>query len=291
MNRVLVFAYWDKDGLIDDYVLYYLNKAKSVADKIIFSADCDIKENELPKLENLVTHIINGRHGEYDFGSYKRGYLYAKENGLLDNADELIICNDSCFGPFYDFEYYFDKIDRTKCDFWGMNHNKQFQNHIGSFFLVFGKKVFESEAFNDFVNGIKKQPNKQEVVLAYETAITQYLFNNGFKYDYCYPYPGSFRIYNTIFKEINNRHYPFFKKSMLVNQFDFIVKWAVKNMQKQIKSDYPFEFIIKYYERINASTPFKIRFRNFLKMWVPYFIIIPRARDRVYILNKWYEWR
>lgn len=291
MKRTIVFAYWDKDGIIDEYVLYYLEKLKQVSDDIIFSADCDIAETELEKL-NTVTHLIlNGRHGEYDFGSYKRGFLYAKENGLLDDAEELIFCNDSCFGPFYDFENYFNKIDRTKCDFWGMNYNKQFQKHIGSFFLVFSKKVFESEAFISFINNIKRQERKEDVVLAYETAITQYLYQNGFKYDYCYQYPSSFRIYNTIFKEIEKRQYPFFKKSMLVNQFDFIIDWAIKNIQKDIKSDYPFEYIKKYYYRINKDTPFKIKFKNFLKIWIPYFIIFPRVKDRIYLFNKWYEFR
>lgn len=291
MNRVMIFAYWDKDGVIDDYVLHYLKKAKSVADKIIFSADCDIKPEELPKLENIVTHTINGRHGEYDFGSYKRGYLYAKENGFFDNADELIFCNDSCFGPFYDFENYFNKIDRTKCDYWGMNFNKQFDNHLGSYFIVFGKNVFLSDVFSDFINNIKHQENKQDVVMEYEIVITEYLHKHGFNYDYCYKFPGSFRIYNTIFKEIEKRQYPFFKKSMLVNQFGFIVKWAVNNMRKDIKSDYPFEDIIKYYERINKDTPFKVKFKNFLKMWIPYFIIIPRVKDRIYLFNRWIEWR
>ncbi|MCR4881802.1 MAG: hypothetical protein K6A44_07620 [bacterium] len=291
MNRVMIFAYWDKDGVIDDYVLYYLNKAKAIADHIIFSADCEIQSTELPKLDKIVTHTINGRHGEYDFGSYKRGFLYAKENGLLDNADELIFCNDSCFGPFYDFENYFDKIDRTKCDFWGMNFNKQFDNHLGSYFIVFGNKVFTSGAFNDFVNNIKHQADKHNVVLEYEIKMTEYLHKNGFAYSYCYGYPGSFRIYNTIFKEIEKRQYPFFKKSMLVNQFDFIVNWAVNRMKKQIHSEYPFECIKKYYKRINEKTPFKTRLINFLKMWVPYFIILPRVRNRMYLFNRWYEWK
>ena len=78
---------------------------------------------------------------------------------------------------------------------------------------------------------------------------------------------------------------------MLVNQFGFIVKWAVNNMRKDIKSDYPFEDIIKYYERINKDTPFKVKFKNFLKMWIPYFIIIPRVKDRIYLFNRWIEWR
>ena len=289
MKRVAIFAYWDREGIIEDYVLYYLQKIKLIADCIIFSADCQIQQNELSKIDTIVTHIINGRHGEYDFGSYKRGFLYAKENGLLNDADELIFSNDSCFGPFYDFDNYFNKIDRTKCDFWGMNYNKQFQKHIGSFFLVFSKKVFESESFILFINGIKKQERKEDVVLAYETTITQYLYQNGFKYDYYYPYPSSFRIYNTIFKEIESRKYPFLKKSMLVNQFSFIVNWAVNNMKHQINSEYPFEFIKQYYKRVNKNANFQTKLINFMKMWISYFVIIPRTKDRFYILNRWYE--
>ena len=63
MKRTVVFAYWDKDITIDEYVLYYLNKLNQISDNIVFSSDCDIVESELEKIIQYTTHIINGRLG------------------------------------------------------------------------------------------------------------------------------------------------------------------------------------------------------------------------------------
>lgn len=86
MKRTAVFAHYDKNNLIQDYVVYYLSELKKYAEKIIFVSDSDVLPEELKKIEGIVEQSIIGRHGEYDFGSYKRGFLYAKENNLLTPA-------------------------------------------------------------------------------------------------------------------------------------------------------------------------------------------------------------
>ena len=99
MKILAVFAGYDKDNIIDDYVVYYIKELKKIAD-IIYVSDCNMLDNELNKISEHCIHLINGHHGEYDFGSYKRGYLYAKENNILQNYNKIIFCNDSCYGPF-----------------------------------------------------------------------------------------------------------------------------------------------------------------------------------------------
>ena len=110
MNRLAIFAGYDKDGIIDDYVIYYIKELKKIAD-IIYVSDCDIIESELEKISPYCIHMINGRHREYDFGSYKRGYLYARDNNLLNNYHYLIFCNDSMYGPFFEFEPIFEEME------------------------------------------------------------------------------------------------------------------------------------------------------------------------------------
>lgn len=45
-RRIVVFAAFDKDGIVHNYVLTYLKKLKAVADKIIFIADNEASETE-----------------------------------------------------------------------------------------------------------------------------------------------------------------------------------------------------------------------------------------------------
>lgn len=83
-NNTAIFAHYDKDCIIDDYVLFYLKELKNVADRIIFVSDCELDEEQISKLKGIVDYTLAQKHGEYDFGSYKRGIQLAMENGLYE---------------------------------------------------------------------------------------------------------------------------------------------------------------------------------------------------------------
>lgn len=74
-KRTAIFAHFDKHNLIDDYVIIYLEKLKEVVDDIIFVSDCNLETKEIKKIEHLILNNICQKHGEYDFGSYKRGFF------------------------------------------------------------------------------------------------------------------------------------------------------------------------------------------------------------------------
>ena len=120
-KRLVIFAGYDKDNMIDDYVIYYIKELKKIAD-IIYVSDCNMLENELSKISQYCIHIINGRHGEYDFGSYKRGYFYAKEKNILKDYDYLMFINDSVYGPFFDLKEIVEKMENKNYDAWSMFH-------------------------------------------------------------------------------------------------------------------------------------------------------------------------
>ena len=79
MRRAAVFAHYDKDNIIDDYVIYYLKALKELAHEIVFVSCKNLSDTEKSKLGGIADFIIAENHDEYDFGSYKRGYLYLKD--------------------------------------------------------------------------------------------------------------------------------------------------------------------------------------------------------------------
>ena len=178
--RVAVFATFDKDGIVHDYVLSYLKKLKSIADKIVFVADNETSESERQKLNGLADAAVFKPHGEYDFGSYKRGVAFAKQNGFLNSADELILCNDSCFSVGV-FNAAFDKMTADPCDFWGMCESVEQCRHLQSFFLVFKRSVFDSAVFDGFFNAVRKQSGFSAVVQTYEIPLLKAFETAGFK--------------------------------------------------------------------------------------------------------------
>ncbi len=264
MNRLCIFAHWDRDNIIDDYVVYYLNALKDVCNQIIFVSDCDLEQNEIDKINNIVDYCIAEKHGEYDFGSYKRGYFFALDKELI--FDELILVNDSVYGPFYPLKPIFEKMQKQRCDFWGMTANRYgiadvdtllciklvVQSHIQSYFLVFRKTVLNSNIFYDFMKSIKKENSKNEIIKKYEIGLSQILYKSNFK---SATYIKKYKFVNnsTIFKWdklIKNDKYPFIKTSLVKNGSEFFGE--LKGWDKLIreKSDYPIEMIEKNSQRL-----------------------------------------
>lgn len=182
MKRVAIFASYSKNNIIPEYVIYYLRGLKKVASDIIFIADNEVQSGEEEKLKDLVIYSKCERHGCYDFGSYRRGFEWAETNGLLDDADELIFCNDSCYGPVFPFEKIFAEMEKKECDFWGMVESMEVKRHLQSYFLVFKKAVFESDVFKAFINSFEQQDSLEEYINRYELRLTEILVDAGFSY-------------------------------------------------------------------------------------------------------------
>lgn len=124
MKRAAVFAHYNQKGDIEDYVVYYLKNLKSCVQTLVFVSDGEIRKEELRKIQAYADKIIVKNHGEYDFGSYKSGYLFLKENNKLELFDELIFANDSCYAPLFSFEKFFKIMSAKNADFWGNTQNR-----------------------------------------------------------------------------------------------------------------------------------------------------------------------
>lgn len=146
-KRIAVFASFSSNGRISDRVIYYLKGLKQICDAIIFVADSPIIPDEVDKIRDLVIFAQFKRHNEYDFGSYKYGVQFAQNNKLLNNIEELILCNDSCYGPVYPFDNVFSEMKNKECDFWGLSSDIIEKEHVQSFFYVFKQNIFLTQNF------------------------------------------------------------------------------------------------------------------------------------------------
>lgn len=180
-NYVAIFAFFNEEGKVLPYVEYYLSALSQHA-TIIFVSDNYLPDEEINKVKPFIHAAICQRHGEYDFGSYKRGIQYARENGLLVNNQALILCNDSCIGPLHDISHTFDVMNKRKADFWGITSNAFMKPHLQTYFLFFNRQVFDSPVFINFFNSIEKKNTVKDVVISYEIPLTGLLSSNGFKW-------------------------------------------------------------------------------------------------------------
>lgn len=190
-KRCAVFAGYNQNGTIAPYVITYLKALNEIAPNcVVYIADSPLLPQEEQKLKNLAIHTEHLRHNEYDWGSYKRGFNWLKQNGYLKNLTELVFANDSCYAPLGGtFKPMFEKMSECpELDFWGDSQNTAFNPHIQSYFMVFRKKVINSRAFAAFLNKVRRQEHSSLYITTYETALTPYLEKLGYKWDSFMPY-------------------------------------------------------------------------------------------------------
>ena len=192
MKRITIFAHFDKQNIIDDYVIDYLKELRKYSE-IIFVSDGDLKEIETEKIKDLCFDYICKKHEEYDFGSYKRGFklIKGKYPKKLQEIDELLFVNDSCYliGSFGNI--FADMEKKLDCDYWGLtsdynNLNKDIAYYIGTFFITFRKGVFLAEFFHSFLFSVKKLQGNLEVIKHYEIGLSKILQENNKKSFCCF---------------------------------------------------------------------------------------------------------
>ena len=182
IKRIAFFVHWNPGNLIHDYVIHYLAGLKTVAQEIVFISNSPVLPGEETKLNDIVSHKVFRKNSGLDFGAWKEA-LDKINKTHLNSFDEIILANDSCYGPITPFRFLFSQMNPKAVDFWGITAHPMVNSipyHIQSYFLVFKNKVFSSRAFQDFFNTINKNAPYDEVVTQYETQLTQYFKKQGF---------------------------------------------------------------------------------------------------------------
>ena len=177
-DRLFLFAGFDKDCIIDDALIYYAKHLSKYGD-VILCMDCDCKKSEIEKIKKYTIHTIAKRHGEYDFGSYKRCFQYAYDKGILKNYDYLYLVNDSVFGPTINMKQTLLKTESLRADAVGLIISKHTSHaFMESWFIKLNQKIFMSKWFCDFINSVKQEKNKNEVTIKYEHGLTNLITKN-----------------------------------------------------------------------------------------------------------------
>lgn len=197
MNKRLgIFIFYDKDNIIDDYVIYMLDSLTEAVNELIIVSNSKLDKKELSKFEKYTDKIHIRENKGLDAGAFKEMYdLYGKD--YFSNFDELVLMNDTFFGPFKPFKEIFKTMEKRNVDFWGLTALFKsvdgfgtiklgyIPDHIQTYFIAFRNSVLISDAFNDYWKNyqLDKMLSFNDVVTKHETMFTKYLSDNGFKWD------------------------------------------------------------------------------------------------------------
>ena len=228
-KRLFLFAGFDKSGIVDDAMILYIRALSKLGDVIVFiDSDCDATQTK--KLKPYVLNATAKRHGEYDFGSYKRAFAWANTHTDLSQYDFMYMVNDSVYGPLFPLKPYITKMESFATDAFGMVHSTKSEHpHIQSWFIGMRPSVFMSKWFGEFLSAVTPQKSKGAITHLYEHGFSKRVMENGGTYACLYTAHNR-DIYNKI-KHYYRAKMPFIKRAAFTRHDGTLgpqISWVLK---------------------------------------------------------------
>lgn len=182
-SRIAIFSFYDRYGVVDRYIDYLLEELKSVANRLIIVVNGNVNSKAESLFKKYTDEIILRENRGFDAGAY--AYIltkYLKKDEMLQ-YNQLILCNDTFFGPFEKMVSIFAKMDEIECDFWGLTFvDYSIFSFLHSYFLVFRNNILRDSNFLDyFKNEIGENVKTiQEAYALYERGLYHFLIQKGY---------------------------------------------------------------------------------------------------------------
>lgn len=196
IKRLGIFCTYDSEGIIDDYIIFLLQGIKKVLTHLAIVCNGKLMPESQRRLEEITDDLVIRENIGFDMEAWRQGLLQKN----LAEYDELVLFNDSFYGPFHSFTKVFDEMNQKYPteDFWGITvHGKTadpdnlcpygyIPEHIQSYFIVIREKMFHSEDFINYWKNAEIAKTFDEAVKKHEVCFTKHFADIGYKYAaYC----------------------------------------------------------------------------------------------------------
>jgi hypothetical protein len=201
-------------GRLKPHVLPYMKQLRDAGLSVVLVAvvDCPLEllDEEIATADSVIVRDNVG----YDFGAWAHGFELCP---TLSKVRLLIMTNDSVV-PTADkavFQAMIDRVRGCDADISGLTANHEHGWHIQSYFLAFTRKALASSAFGEFIRGIRRLDDKDELVRAYEVPFAARMQAAGLTVKALYhgPYPTNPVIWS--WRELVENGFPFIKLLLL----------------------------------------------------------------------------
>ena len=192
-NRVAIYVFHDKDGIVDDYVVVFLKELKRFTNYLLVVINGEINEKGRKKIETVTDKILVRQNQGYDITGYLAGIQHITWE-QLDTYDECILVNSTLYGPIYPFVEMFEKMSNRDLDFWGITKHHSvpwdcfgtckygyIPEHIQSSFLVIRQSMGRTDSYKKVWNELPKINSYGEAIGFFEVIFTKESIEKGFK--------------------------------------------------------------------------------------------------------------
>ena len=236
INRLVIYFFFDQDGIVDRYVPYMLNDMRKNCSKLFIVCNGKLTTEGRRVLESVTPDVMVRENKGFDVWAYKAAMEYIGWDEL-STYDEIVLMNFTLYGPLYPFAEVFEEMNGRDLDFWGLTKHyripfnpyqtqglDEVPEHIQSSFICIRRKMACSIEFREYWDKMPPIDNYADAVGRHEAIFTQKFKNFGFTCD-TYVQTDDLEEYTRYPlmlepKElIQNRKCPVFKKKMFSNEY------------------------------------------------------------------------
>lgn len=284
-NRIGIYAFYDENGIVDDYVFHFLFLLKKITTRIVFVSNGPIKKEYINMLNRITGEILIRENTGFDVYAYKYAINHIEFN-KLEKYDEVILCNSTFFGPINGLENIFLEMDKKEdLDFWGLTQSPDYfvdtdeipafyinpygyiPKHIQSYFVVYRNKFIKTKHLRDFWNNLPMINSYAEAVGLFETVFTKYFEDLNYKWDTYLHYENDEKNINypllyKPYEVIVGYKFPIIKRKSFFIDDSLSIKYKTKDSVRKLiqylndNSCYDVDLIYKNITRTNKINNF-----------------------------------
>jgi|GEM_PF-243285 len=193
MERIAVYVHYEPNGNVPEYAAYCISELSKECERVIVVVNGKLTAAGRKKLACLGVEALVRENKGFDFWAYKAGIELIGDD--LARYDELLLTNNSYYGPVFPFKDMFGEMDKRECDFWGINRDPRGYRllspenkvdawaypHIQSFWLAIRRRMFSSAEFKRYWSKLPKMDRLMDAITLGETRFTDHFESRGFK--------------------------------------------------------------------------------------------------------------
>lgn len=232
MRRLGIVVIYDEKGIIDEYVEVLLSSLCEVLQELFLVINGCIEYTSILKLKKYTDKIVLRSNIGFDGGAYKDIFLCLLSQDYLKRFDEVILMNDTFYGPVQPISQLLQKFEREDLGFWGITRHPRgrwpnrgiIESHVQTYFIGMRSCLIQSQDFIDFWKNIPDLLERQEVINNFEIGFTSYFEARGFcgktlmdleeKYSFCDSMGNPYFLHS--FELIRELKAPFLKRKVLL---------------------------------------------------------------------------
>lgn len=182
-KRIGIFSIDNMEYALGEDIFYLLCSMKKYMREIyiVCNGKLQYKEKEhIKKYSNLIFENVFG----YDVNRWN--YILQIIISKTD-ADEIILFNDSFFGPLFSLDNMFHKMEFEEIDFWGITDSeivksKKNERYLQTYFMAFKKSAYIRKAFKKYWEKLPRIKNLDMYQKFVDEKLTSILISDGLKY-------------------------------------------------------------------------------------------------------------